>query len=350
MSTRRPFLSVRLLHRAVAVLVLSTTMVLAPGALTPAGAQTASASDMEREFLSILNQERRDRGLAALVEDPSMASVAREWSSTMSTSHLHHRPDLREQVERRVTTEWRRIGENVGRGGSVARLHQAFMDSPGHFDNIVGPYNRLGVGVVQSGSTIWVTFNFLDGPEIAAPASAPASHPSFDDVSEGTYYYGAVDWAWKGGVAAGTAPRTFSPVGPLTRAQAVTFLWRAAGSPDGAAHHFEDVPAGAYFEQAVAWASEKGITGGTSPTTFSPHDRVSRAQMVTFQWREAGQPRGGSHPFTDVPAGSYYEGAVSWASATGITSGATATRFNPMSGVTRSQSVTFLWRAAGTPA
>ncbi|HUF31898.1 MAG TPA: S-layer homology domain-containing protein [Acidimicrobiales bacterium] len=332
----------------VATLAIATTGLLGADT-TVAEAQSSTASEMEHEFFTLLNDERTARGLAALDADSGMAGIAHDWSGVMSTTHLHHRPDLLEQVEARVTTEWTRIGENVGRGGSVATLHQAFMDSPTHYDNVVGRYNRLGVGVVLSGSTIWVTFNFLEGPALAETAAVSPTHPTFTDVAQDAYFYGAVDWAWKVSITTGTTDTTFSPNGGVTRAQAVTFLWRAAGSPTSGTHGFTDVVPGSYYDQAVAWASTAGITTGTSPTTFGPHLTVSRAQMVTFQWRAAGQPASGSHPFTDVEAGSYYEPAVAWAAEQGITTGATPTQFNPMSGVTRGQSVTFLWRAAGTP-
>lgn len=121
----------------------------------------------EDEFLSLLNGERAARGLAPLTSDAGLAPIAREWSGHMAaTNHLYHRSDLRAQVETRVTRDWQRIGENVGYGGDVAGLHRAFMASPGHLDNIVGDYNRVGVGVINVGSTIWVTFNFLKGPAI----------------------------------------------------------------------------------------------------------------------------------------------------------------------------------------
>ena len=135
--------------------------------ISPAGA-VPSAGMAESQFLTKLNQERVQRGLAPLVRDGGLDGVARDWSSVMASQvNLHHRPDLVSQVDRRVTAAWTRLGENVGVGGTVGSLHDAFMNSTGHRHNVLGDYNRLGVGVVvDSRNTIWVTFNFMKGPWI----------------------------------------------------------------------------------------------------------------------------------------------------------------------------------------
>jgi len=138
----------------------------------------------------------------------------------------------------------------------------------------------------------------------------------FTDVPASAYYYDAVLWAADKGITGGTSATTFSPNATCTRAQAVTFLWRAAGSPapKSGTMPFTDVPAGSYYEQAVLWAVEQGITKGTSDTTFSPNAECTRAQIVTFLWRSQGSPAAGSvNPFTDVAADAYYASAVLWA-------------------------------------
>ncbi len=151
---------------ALSTLALAATLLVA-GA-PAAAAAPPSRGQAELEFLQLLNQTRVDHGLAPLESDGLIVPIAREWSGQMAASSvLSHRPDLRAQIEGRVTREWYRIGENVGRGGGVASLHTAFMNSPGHKANVLGDYNRVGIGVVISGSTIWVTFNFLHGAEIS---------------------------------------------------------------------------------------------------------------------------------------------------------------------------------------
>ena len=171
---------------------------------------------------------------------------------------------------------------------------------------------------------------------------------SFTDVPDDSYYKEAVDWAVDKGVTGGKTATTFDPNGVCTRAQAVTFLWRAMGSPAPTTtdNPFADVSADAYYYKAVLWAVEKGITAGTSTTTFSPEDAVTRAQAVAFLWRTAGKPVVNyAMDFTDVPADAYYTEAVRWAVSKGITSGMAAHTFAPADGCTRAQIVALLWRA-----
>ena len=170
---------------------------------------------------------------------------------------------------------------------------------------------------------------------------------SFVDVPSGSYYEDAVDWAVANGITTGTDAAHFSPDGICTRAQAVTFLWRAAGrpAPESRTMPFTDIPADSYYYDAVLWAVENGITKGTSSTTFSPDDTCTRAQIVTFLWRSEQSPAAGSsNPFTDVSADAYYADAVLWAVKEAITTGTTRTTFSPDAECTRAQIVTFLWR------
>ena len=169
----------------------------------------------------------------------------------------------------------------------------------------------------------------------------------FVDVPTNSYYYNAVLWAVEQGITQGTDSILFSPDGICTRAQAVTFLWRAAGSPapKSSTMPFTDVPAGSYYYDAVLWAVEQGITVGTSETTFSPNLNCTRAQIVTFLWRsEQSSAAGTVNPFADVKSDAYYADAVLWAVKKDITKGTTATTFSPDNNCTRAQIVTFLWR------
>jgi len=180
---------------------------------------------------------------------------------------------------------------------------------------------------------------------VFAEGEAPAI--SFTDVAEGEYYYDAVKWAVDKGVTNGLTETTFGPNASCTRAQMVTFLWRAAGSPEPTATTtaFTDIDANEYYYKAVLWAVEKGITTGTTETTFSPNATVTRAQTVTFLYRYAGSPAvSGSNNFTDLEAGEYYINAVQWAATNGITTGTTETTFSPANNCTRGQIVTFLYR------
>ena len=179
-------------------------------------------------------------------------------------------------------------------------------------------------------------------------ASAPTGKNPFTDVPAGSYYEDAVIWAVDKGITTGTSATTFNPNGICTRAQAVTFLWRAAGSPaaKSSAMPFADVKAGSYYETAVLWAVENGITKGTSDTMFSPDATCTRAQIVTFLWRSQKSPAAGmANPFADVAADTYYIDAVLWAVKHNITVGTTFSIFSPDEECTRAQIVTFLYRA-----
>jgi len=172
----------------------------------------------------------------------------------------------------------------------------------------------------------------------------------FVDVPAGAYYYDAVLWAAENGITSGVDDTHFAPNSPCTRAQIVTFLWRAPGSPAPKSSEmpFEDVAAGSYYYDAVLWAVENGITKGTSDTTFSPNADCTRAQIVTFLWRSQGSPVADAvNPFTDVAADAYYAGAVLWAVENGVTNGTSDTTFSPNANCTRAQIVTFLYRCLG---
>ena len=190
-----------------------------------------------------------------------------------------------------------------------------------------------------------VLYNFVDTPYFPA-IIGESSKFNFHDVTRFDYFYDAVKWAVDHDITSGTGRFTFSPNAACTRAQTVTFLWRAAGSPRpvSTVNPFTDVHYGDYFYQAVLWAVENGITMGTSATTFSPDATVTRAQVVTFLWRANGQPAAWNSGFTDVRADAYYAKAVAWAVQNGITTGTGFGVFSPDAACTRAQIVTFLYR------
>ena len=169
----------------------------------------------------------------------------------------------------------------------------------------------------------------------------------FYDVPNNAYFYEAVKWAVKNGITTGVGNNLFAPEQPCTRAQIVTFLWRAAGSPEpkGAASGMTDVVSGGYYEKAVAWAIENGITTGTTTSTFSPDATCTRAQAVTFLARALKAKAASAAEFSDVPTGSYFADAVAWAAANGVTEGIGGGLFGSDNDCTRGQIVTFLYRA-----
>jgi len=169
----------------------------------------------------------------------------------------------------------------------------------------------------------------------------------FVDVAEGSYYEEAIDWAVEKGITNGVSSNMFAPNDPCTRAQIVTFLWRAAGSPaPKSMSSFTDVPADAFYAKAVAWAVENGITSGTGESKFSPNSTCTRAQAVTFLYRASGSPAvSGKAEFSDVSTTAFYADAVAWAAKKGITTGIGGGLFGSDNDCTRGQIVTFLWRA-----
>ena len=179
------------------------------------------------------------------------------------------------------------------------------------------------------------------------PLTTTGNNP-FIDVPAGSYYEDAVIWAVDKGITSGTSAVTFDPNGNCTRAQAVTFLWRAAGSPAPKTKvmSFTDVPSGSYYYDAVLWAMEQGITKGTSDTAFSPNASCTRAQIVTFLWRASGSPAvSGNSAFTDVASDAYYAAAVAWAEKNSVTGGIGNGLFGSGNNCTRAQIVTFIYRS-----
>ena len=183
-----------------------------------------------------------------------------------------------------------------------------------------------------------------------AQVQKPEEKDPYGDVSKDSYYYDAVKWAAETGVTTGVGDGLFAPEWVCTRGQIVTFLWRASGSPAPKATElpFTDVAADAYYAQAVLWAVENGITNGTSETTFSPDQTCTRAHAVAFLYRMSGSPAAAGSTFSDVAADAYYRTAVAWAVEKGITNGTSGTTFSPDDTCTRGQIVTFLYRLAQT--
>ena len=178
------------------------------------------------------------------------------------------------------------------------------------------------------------------------PEPTPEEIVKFSDVSTSAYYYDAVKWAVENGVTDGVSATLFAPYEPCTRGQIVTFLWRAAGSPEPeTVSSFSDVPASAYYAKAVEWAVENGITNGLTETTFAPNATCTRGQSVTFLYRALGKKVESSASFTDVKSDAFYADAVNWAVKNDVTNGTSATTFSPNADCTRAEIVTFLYRA-----
>ena len=233
---------------------------------------------------------------------------------------------------------------NLLASGNLLFIAQAAADADGTLTFTPAPQEAAAnafVGLYGQGETISSGYEPCDG--VNCPGKAFADMPA-----KGNWAHDPIDWAVSNEITNGTSASTFSPEEGCTRAQVVTFLWRAAGQPVPASstNPFTDVKPGAYYYNAVLWAVEKGITNGTSDKTFSPDETCTRAQIVTFLWRYEEQPAltGTNNPFADVKPSAYFGSAVLWAVETGITNGTSATTFDPEDTCTRAQVVTFLYR------
>ena len=208
---------------------------------------------------------------------------------------------------------------------------------------VTGDYGEIAV--ISDGDNWYFT---MPASDVKVSAEFAAPHQAFVDVPEDAYYADAVDWAVRNGVTNGVADDVFAPDSSCTRAQAVTFLWRAVGAPvTGGNCVFTDVDSSDYFYDAVVWAVENGITNGIGNSLFAPDEVCTRAQIVTFLYRMAGSPETEGTVFGDVATDSYYASAVSWAVSGGVTNGVGNGLFAPDNICTRAQIVTFLYRYAG---
>ncbi|MBR0140190.1 MAG: S-layer homology domain-containing protein, partial [Firmicutes bacterium] len=199
--------------------------------------------------------------------------------------------------------------------------------------------------VFEWSSTVFAWWTDPEGKVSGGPVLTPEL--SFEDVAEDDYFYGPVVWAVENGVTEGTSDTTFSPYKDCTRAQMVTFLWRAAGCPAAdPTTMFFDIDPDAYYVEALSWAFNNGIVEGVEPHTFAPNKTVTRGQAVTMLYRYAKASAEGSCPFADVAEGAYYYEPVIWAYENGITEGTSDTAFSPAKPCTRGQTVTFLHRLA----
>lgn len=235
----------------------------------------------------------------------------------------------------------------LGHDPQPARVKAPTCTESGYTGDLIcmrcGDMTQIGKTVAAAGH------KFFGGVCSVCSAKGAEAAPKFDDVKSGAFYFDAVQWAVENGITNGTGKNTFSPNDVCSRYQIVMFLWRAAGQPEAkAAVSFADVKPGDIFYEAVQWAVERGITKGTSSTSFSPFAPCTRGQIVTFLYRSAGSPKvSGACNFSDVSSGSFCHDAVIWASSEGITNGTSAGRFSPDEGCTRGQVVTFLYRASG---
>ena len=306
------------------------------------------------EFLELLNQKRASMGLSPFTMDQALLDGASIRAYEQSISFGHTRPDGSKfsTVCSNAHAECVHYYYPSSKSTPTSAL-EAFLNSPPHRAILLdSQYHAVGVGVYEvNGRKNWAVLlsqNSAAEPLAATLAQARKTVGGFSDVHEDDYFAKPVLWAVKNQVTNGTSPSTFAPRETCTRGQIVTFLWRAAGCPEpkSTSNPFRDVHSGNYFYKAVLWAVEKGITTGTSNTSFSPKNTCTRAEAATFIWRALGSriDMETIHPFGDVPRGSYYETAVLWLTDFGIVGGTGNGNFSPKKTCTRAEVVTMLYR------
>lgn len=329
--------------RAMVVLLVAVSMLVGVGAVAQAAEPT-----QEYEFVVKINEERRASGLKELPIQSQLTSIARDWSVQMAKDGaISHRPDLATVVK----GDWTALGENVGVGGSVGSLHQAFMDSPGHAKNVLGNWDHVGVGVVFSGGRLWVTVNFsrgqIEGTATLASAPPPEMTAEFGDVyADGAHAEGILAiYAKK--VTSGCATGKFCPNGSVTRAQMATYVTKALGLAASGTSTYSDVPSTNVHTGSIDAVTKAGVMGACAAGKFCPNDPVLRAEMAQILTDAFGLQASKTWSFTDVPSGSQLAGHVSAIADAGVTTGCTATTYCPDLPVSRGQMATFLARALG---
>lgn len=300
--------------------------------LLPSAAMAGTVDD-EQRLVDLVNQERSQRGVAALVVVPELVSGARAQAQRMADAGtLFHNQNLGDLID-----GWYRLGENVGRAGDVEAVHGAFMGSPPHRDNLLLPsYDGVGVGVVRTGDTMYVAVVFMDSIEPLVFT------PPFSDDDDSVHEADIITLA-ESGVTKGCGPTSYCPDRPVTRAEMATMLVRAFGLSGSAGNVFSDDDASVH-ESAIEILAHNGVTTGCGASRFCPDRPVSRAEMATFLSRVLNLSPGHDPGFDDI-SGNVHASSIRALASAGITKGCSDTSFCPGKAVTRAQMASFLVRS-----
>lgn len=304
--------------------------------------------DPARRLFSLINAERAAEGLGQLRWNSTLEVVALDWSATMADEErLYHRPDLADVI----TSAWRRMGENVGVGPEIDRLHQAFMDSPGHRRNVAGDYDQVGIAVVDAGPRIWVAVNFGKGTITSTYVQRPATTVTstatgtFSDVPRAAVHFAGIEALSSAGITGGCDADRYCPGRHVTRGQMATFVANAMDLRMRSSSSFSDVRTGSVFDAAIAAVSGAGVMEQCTSGRFCPTTAVTRAEMAGILSRMLDLPATRTTTrFSDV-AGAQLIGQVEAIAAAGVTEGCGDGRFCPTGLVTRAEMATFLSNA-----
>lgn len=315
--------------------VALTAMLLATGLPLVASAAVDPVA-AEVQFVDLINRERTSRGLTPLATHSDLVAGARAQADAIrDAGSLFHNSDLGS-----LTTGWKKLGENVGFGGTVSGLHAAFMNSTGHRANILDPaYTHIGVGVVVDGSTIWVAQVFM---QASVTVSQTTFTPPFRD-DDGLPYEQDIIAIASAGITAGCSADRYCPYGYVSRAQMASFLQRALGLATPSIDFFWDDTFSGH-QPAINAIAQAAISTGCGGGRYCPSTALSRGEMATFLTRALGLPASSRDYFWD-DNGSQHEAAINSIAQAGITQGCSAGEFCPWGGLTRGEMATFLARA-----
>lgn len=318
--------------------VLGVLLVLVPLA-PPVEAATPETRELERDVVALVNVERAKKGLGALTIEADIRKVARAHSERMADADdLHHNPDFSTQI-----TGWTRVAENVGVGPSVTRIHDAFMDSPGHRANILDEkVTEIGVGVELRNGRVWITQNYRR-PSSDVTVSDPTT-TTFGDVSSTNVHAPSIETVVDTGVAETCGTSRYCPAGKVSRGEFAGMLVRALDlpAPTGTGT-FDDV--GAAERDDVESLYEAGLTEGCTTSSFCPDRNLTREQMATFLTRALELEPVDSSPFGDIQP--THAGSIGALYDAGIVTGCTTSSYCPTRQVTRAQTASMLARHLG---
>jgi hypothetical protein len=295
----------------------------------------AADSDVEGQFVNLINAARQEEGAPRLAVEPVLVEVARRHAEVMAEAgRIFHNDQLGYQVQGHYM-----MGENVGKGGEVDSLHEAFMKSSPHRANLLNPvWDAIGVGVVNHHGTLYVVEVFMHSKQ---PRAAVFTPPFSDD--DGSVHESDIAELHRRGITRGCAPERYCPDRPVTRGELATMLVRSFGLTGSSTSQFTDTSHSEHAD-AIAVLAETGITKGCGPNQFCPDRYVTRGELATFFTRLLELPAESGPGFVDV-AGTEHSSAIGALAASGITRGCSGDRFCPESPVTRGQLASFLLRA-----
>ncbi len=297
--------------------------------------QAFAATSARDQLIDLINEERSDRGLNELKPHSDLDEGAQAQAEAVADAgYLFHNPDLGD-----ITSGWAMMGENVGYAGSIASVHEALMESPGHRENILNAnYSHVGVGVVVADGSVWVAEVFMD-------SIGPSQYEGTFWDDDNSVHQGSIEWLAQSGITKGCSPIQYCPLDTVTRGQMAAFLQRAMNLPEGTGNTYSDDNS-SIFEGAIQAMANAGIAEPCATGRYCPDAPMTREMMAVFLTRALDLPASSTDRFVDDNS-SKFEAEIQALAKSGITVGCSDTHYCPNDSVTREQMATFLMRSFG---